>query len=204
MAHAVSTVTGHAVSTDGVRFSGRTDPDIFRDVLDASGISDPEAVLDEVIQTYVQRAQQTIGSDDVNRLPGVRDLLTALTKRDDVYLGLVTGNVEPMSEHKLRSAGIDAHFSLGAFGSDHADRDKLPEMAMRRASAHTGHSFPPEQTIVIGDTPHDIQCARAAGAHAVAVCTGGSTRAELHPHAPDLLLDSLTPPPEIADRLLNL
>ncbi len=204
VSHAVSTVTGHSVSTDGVTFSGRTDPAIFRDVLRASGVSNPDPVLDEVIQTYVQRAQETIGPDDVDPLPGVHDLISLLAQREDVCLGLVTGNVEPMSTHKLDTVGLASHFPVGAFGSDHTDRNKLPELAMRRAAARTGRAFSPEQTIIIGDTPKDIHCARAAGAHAVVVCTGGSTRPELHPHAPDLLLESLATTTDIAERLVRL
>lgn len=204
VSHAVSSVTGHAVSTHGVTFAGRTDPAIFQDVLRASGLANPEAVLDDVIHSYVQRAQNTIGPDDVERLPGVRDLLAMLCEREDVCLGLVTGNVEPMAKHKLHSAGLASHFSFGAFGSDHANRDKLPALAMRRAAAHLDRSFAPQHTIVIGDTQHDIDCARSAGAHAVAVCTGGNPRSTLHAHTPDLLLDSLHPPTDIIEQLLNI
>lgn len=204
VAHAVSTITGHSVSTDGVTFSGRTDPAIFRDVLDASGVANPEAVLDDVIQSYVQHAHQTVGTDEVECLPGVHELLGFLAQHENVHLGLVTGNVEPMAKHKLRSVDLASHFPFGAFGSDHANRDRLPKMAMRRAATQTGRSFDPEHTVVIGDTQRDIDCARAAGAHAAAVCTGGSPRADLYSHVPDLLFDSFRNPSKVAEKLLNV
>jgi phosphoglycolate phosphatase-like HAD superfamily hydrolase len=194
VAHAVSTVTGQPLSTEGVTFSGRTDPEIFRDVLRASGVADPDPVLDDVIAAYVEAAQQTIRPADVEVLPGIRALLSALSDRSDVFLGLLTGNVEPIAYHKLRGAGLSEVFPVGAFGSDDADRAALPPVAVRRASAQAGRSFAVPDTVIIGDTHHDIRCARAAGSRSVAVCTGRYGRADLEPHAPDLLLEDLRAP----------
>lgn len=189
VAHAVSTVTGQSVSTDGVSFSGRTDPEIFRDVLRASGVADPAPVLEDVLEAYVEAAQQTIRPADVEPLPGIPALLSTLSDRTDVFLGLLTGNVEPIAYHKLRGAGLSDVFSVGAFGSDNADRAALPPVAVRRASSRSGRSFSIPDTVIIGDTHNDIRCARAAGSRCVAVCTGRYSRAELEPHAPDLLLE---------------
>lgn len=194
VAHAITTVTGRSVSTDGVSFSGRTDPEIFRDVLRASGVADPEPVLDDVIATYAEAARQTIGPADVKLLPGIPALLSALSDRPDVFLGLLTGNVEAIAYHKLRGAGLPDVFSVGAFGSDDADRAALPPIAVRRASSRADQSFSLPDTVIIGDTHHDIHCARAAGSRSVAVCTGHYGRADLAPHAPDLLLDDLRDP----------
>lgn len=200
---AVSAVTDQTVSVDGVSFSGRTDPNIFRDVLRASGVADPNAVLDTVLDHYVEAAQETIRPDHVTPLPGVSTLLSILTARTDVLLGLVTGNVEPIAYHKLRKAGLAEHFSVGAFGSDHADRTALPRLAARRAAAYTGHSFPPARTVVIGDTRHDIRTARTTGARAVAVCTGRFARNELSAHTPDLLFENFQDPEEIVEQILK-
>jgi phosphoglycolate phosphatase-like HAD superfamily hydrolase len=205
VAYAIRTVTGRTVSTEGVTFAGRTDPAIFADVLRVSGVDNPAPVLDEVIRTYAERAQDTISPGDVELLPGVQSLLTALARRKDVCLGLVTGNVEPIAYHKLRSGGLAAHFGAGgAFGSDHADRNELPAMAVRRASSHVGHAFSAEQTIVIGDTKHDIRCARAAGTRVAAVCTGGHPRDALQAHTPDLLFDTLQDPDAVIGQLLDI
>lgn len=192
VSHAVSEVAGTRVSTDGVPFSGRTDPAIFRDVLRNSGISEPDDILHDVIDRYVNTALDTIQPDHVELLPGVAEVLSRLQTCDNVSLGLLTGNVEAIAYHKLRGAGLDAHFSFGAFGSDHADRGKLPAVALRRASQETGHSFSPSATVIIGDTRHDIHCAQAVGARSVAVCTGRFDHSDLSPHTPDLLFHDLT------------
>ena len=90
-------------------------------------------------------------------------------------LALVTGNLEPIARLKLRAAGIVRHFApgQGGFGSDSEDRSDLPPLARERAAAGNGGApWPREQTVVIGDTPRDIACARADGVHVVAVATG--------------------------------
>jgi len=204
VAHAVSTVTGQSLSTEGVSFSGRTDPNIFRDVLLASGVTTPDAVLGDVLAAYVDEAHETIRPANVQVLPGVQSFLTALSDRDDVLLGLVTGNVEPIAYHKLRSAGLAAPFAVGAFGSDHGDRAALPALAIRRLEARTGHALPLESAIVVGDTRRDIACARAAGSRVVAVCTGHYGRDALQPHRPDLLFDDFRDHESCIERILNL
>ena len=189
---ALSSVTGRPISTDGITFSGRTDPAIMEAVLEKNGVAPTQAVVDEAIAAYVDAMKSTLTAGDVEVLPGVQGLLSALDDHPDVHLGLVTGNVEPIAYEKLAVQGLDHYFPVGAFGSDHADRNQLPELATRRAADHTGESFhSAEHAVVIGDTAHDIECARAAGARAVAVCTGRYGRSKLKPHEPDLLLDSL-------------
>jgi len=203
-AHAVSTVTGQPLSTEGVSFSGRTDPNIFRDVLRASGVAEPDAVLDDVLAAYAEAARDTIRPADVEVLPGVRSLLAALAERDDVVLGLLTGNVEPVAYHKLRSADLAAPFSVGAFGSDHGDRAALPALAIRRLEDASGHPLSSERAVVIGDTPRDVACARAAGSRVVAVCTGRNGRSDLQPHGPDLLFDDLRDHRNVIAQILTL
>ena len=200
---ALSPLTDRPVSTDGVAFSGRTDPNIFRDVLRVNNVADPDSVLDDVLRRYVDAAQKTITSKHVTLLPGVPRLLSLLEEREDVALGLVTGNVELIAQHKLERAGLAAYFSIGAFGSDDADRRALPRLAARRAAAHIGRSFPPSQTVVVGDTRHDIQTAHETGARSVAVCTGRFTRTDLSVHTPDLLLENFEEPERIVEQILE-
>lgn len=189
---ALSSITNCPISTDEVAFSGRTDPAIFEAVLEENGVSRTEATIDEAIEAYVEAMQSALTQADVEVLPRVQTLLSELKDHPDVHLGLVTGNVEPVAYEKLSVHDLDGYFPVGAFGSDHADRNRLPELAIRRVAQHTGHSFQPaEHVIVVGDTVHDIECARAAGARAVAVCTGRYEQNELSRHDPDLLLDSL-------------
>jgi phosphoglycolate phosphatase-like HAD superfamily hydrolase len=201
---AVASVTGQSASTEGVSFAGRTDPAIFRDVLRLNGLPTDDGLLAEVIRAYVQAARDTIQSANVAPLPGADRLLHLLAQRDDVYLGLVTGNVEPVAVHKLRAAGLADVFSVGGFGSDHERRDKLPALARRRAADRAGQEFSRAETIVIGDTPHDVECARQAGVHSVAVSTGRPPHAELAECNPALLVDSLDDPEAFMQRMLDI
>ena len=93
---------------------------------------------------------------------------------------LVTGNFEPIARLKLERAGLGRHFAegQGAFGSDHEDRAALPSIARRRAAVN-GRPHPRERTVVIGDTPADIACARADGVCCLAVASGPYPAAEL-------------------------
>lgn len=204
VADAISTVTNRTACMDGVSFSGRTDPDIFRTLLRKNGVSQPDEWIDEAIQHYVDAALETIQPRNVEPLPGVHSLLSRLAQRSDVFLGLVTGNVEAIAYHKLRSAGLAEHFSVGAFGSDHENRNKLPAIATRRASVEAGRSFSLSQVVIIGDTRHDIHCAQAAGARVAAVCTGRTARSDLHSHTPDLLLESLNDTDDIEQQILAI
>lgn len=201
---AISNVTEQTACIDGVSFSGRTDPEIFRALLRKNGVSHPDERIGEAIQHYVDAARETIHASNVKPLPGTRSLLSRLARRSDVFLGLVTGNVEPIAYHKLRHAGFAKHFSVGAFGSDHENRNKLPALAARRASVEARWSFPLSKVVVIGDTRHDIECARAAGTRVAAVCTGRAARSELELHAPDLLLESLTGPDYVENQILAI
>lgn len=135
------------------------------------------AVREACCREYAQ-----LGSTDLSHtvLPGVRELLGWLSGRGDVRLGLVTGNFEPVARLKLARAGIGGHFpsGQGAFGSDAEDRAALPAIARRRAG-RGGAPHPRDRTIVIGDTPRDIACARADGLRCMAVATGPYEVAQL-------------------------
>jgi phosphoglycolate phosphatase-like HAD superfamily hydrolase len=189
---ALADACGQPISTEAISFSGKTDPQIMREVLDANGVRPTDDQVSRALTAYTEAATSALSASDVTLLPGVPDLLQRLAERDDVHLGLVTGNIERMAYHKLAVAGADEWFSFGAFGSDHADRNELPGLALERAYRHTGHRFTGSDAVVVGDTRRDIACARHAGARAVGVCTGGDAREDLEAAQPDLLLDDLT------------
>ena len=122
-------------------------------------------------------------------LPGVLALLDAVGREPEWGVALLTGNMTQMAHIKLRRFGIADRFALGAFGEEAADRNALACVAVSRVAARFG--VPSERCVVVGDTVHDIECARAAGAHVIAVATGPSDRVALAAHEPDLVLDDL-------------
>ncbi|MFP4227358.1 MAG: HAD family hydrolase [Salinivenus sp.] len=199
VAQSLSDLLGFPISTDGISFSGRTDPDILRAVLSHNGHSPSDDTIQSALERYVAAAQEAIQPEHVRSLPGIHTLLDALSARPDIHLALVTGNVEPIAYHKLAAVGLDEYFSVGAFGSDHAERSALPPLALRRARRAMGKPFSRERTVVIGDTCRDVDCAKAAGVRSLAVCTGGSPREALDQSNPDGLLPDLTD----VDRFLN-
>ena len=171
-------------------FSGKTDPLILRELLTAAGHASHEiqAGLPRFWDRYLAELEARIGADPVDVLPGVRKLLDALAARDDIHLGLVTGNVRGGAKVKLVSAGLWEHFPIGAFGCDHEVRDELPPVALQRARAHWGRPFRGEDTVVIGDTPRDVACGKAVGAVTVAVTTGRFSAAALERAGADRVL----------------
>ena len=159
-----------------VQPAGRTDGEIARMMLLIAGVSaqridERAGDLREVCcREYARRCPVDLSH---TVLPGVPELLAWLATAGDARLALVTGNFEPIARLKLARAGIGDHFAAGqgAFGSDAEDRAALPCLARRRAGT-AGLPYPREHTVVIGDTPLDIACARADGVRAVAVATG--------------------------------
>ncbi|PEN13985.1 HAD family hydrolase [Longibacter salinarum] len=189
---ALAELVGRPLDTGAIRFSGKTDLQIMAEVFDANGVDADETLIREALDVYVSIAEPGLMSSDVDVLPGVRPLLDHLHDRSDIHLGLVTGNVEPMAYRKLDVVELATYFSFGAFGCDNANRNCLPALAIDRAHQHTGIRFEQTCVTVIGDTRRDIECSRAAGARAVAVCTGHASRQDLSSHGPDAILDNLS------------
>jgi len=194
MRTALERVFGAAGGIDQYDLRGRTDARIVHDVMGALGW-EPARVkerLDDFFEAYLGGLTSEIGDGrHVVTLPGVSAVVARLAQSPDALLGLVTGNIEEGARIKLLPTGLWPHFRVGAYGSDHVDRRRLPSLAARRAQALVGYPFAATDVVVIGDTPHDIDCARAFGAVAVAVTTGQYTRAELLADRPDHLFDDL-------------
>ena len=134
-------------------------------------------------------------------LPGVPELLGEFERREDCLMGLLTGNIEAGARLKLRYFGIDHHFCFGAYGNDHSLRNELGPIAIDRAEGMSGQRFAPQQTVIIGDTLKDISCARAFGAHVIAVATGGASYEKLESGEPDILLADLAKTDEMASAI---
>lgn len=159
-------------------FSGKTDPQIARELLRAAGLTDGaiDGAAADLWRRYTGHLEAELaepGPRPTELMPGVVPLLDALEAQPDfAVLGLLTGNVEPGARLKLGAVGLDGRFPFGAYGSDHERRDRLPAVAVRRAREAVGRAFDGRDIVIIGDTPHDVTCGRSLGVRAIAVATG--------------------------------
>lgn len=188
LGRALLDVYGTTGPIDGYNFLGGTDPQIIRDLLGAAGLSADRIAAREaqLYAHYAELLEAEVGDGSGVRLyPGVAALVEVLAASERCLTGLLTGNIEAGARIKLRSTGLWPRFRLGAYGSDDRDRNRLPAVAACRAEALAGRAFRGADTVIIGDTPRDIRCARAFDAVAIAVATGGHSLSDLTAHAPD-------------------
>jgi len=168
----------------GIRFDGKTDPQIIVELLDAAGDPAPDDPIRvaELLELYVSHLARDLAEPGHRSqlMPGIPALLDVLEADSGVVLGLLTGNVASGARLKLVAAGIDPdRFVVGAYGSDHHRRNELPPFAARRAEPHFGRIPNGAEVVIIGDTPADVRCGECIGARTVAVATGGYTVSEL-------------------------
>ena len=206
LAAALSLVYGTAGDIERYDLRGRTDPRIVFDIMEGAGLG-REAVrerLDDCFEAYARGLAAEIGDGSgVVTLPGVAELVRRLDRDAGALLGLLTGNIEEGARIKLEPTGLRPCFRVGAYGSDHMDRRQLPSLAARRAEALVGIGFRPDEVVVIGDTPRDIECARHFGAVAVAVATGQYPREALEAEHPDLLFEDFSDVEGAVSKLLS-
>ena len=176
-------------------FGGKTDWGILVDLLAPHGLSSAEiGRAMDVYETAMARHMQAIRSAyQAQALPHAFDLVAKLRGQSDTLVGLVTGNTSKTAAIKLEMAGYNPDwFPVGAFGNESPRRAGLTRLALQRAQRFAGRQLNGSGVIVIGDTPADIQAARAIDAIAVAVCTGYAPRDSLMRCDPDFLLADLS------------
>ncbi|HEY0971464.1 MAG TPA: HAD family hydrolase [Gemmatimonadales bacterium] len=196
MEAALTTVFGSTGSPD-YRYDGKTDRQIVRELMRAEGHDDShiDAAMDRLVENYLEglREELSNGTHVAHVLPGVPVLLDELEARDDVVLGLLTGNLEQGAALKLGAAGIDfSRFRVNAFGSDSERRPDLPAVAHARARDQLGLELAGNRVVIIGDTPADIDCGRSLGARAIGVATGRYPVEELRSHGPAAVFEDLS------------
>jgi phosphoglycolate phosphatase len=192
MENGLRTAFGVAEILDVVPYSGRTDRAIARDLLVVHGIEPSSANQICLQEAYLSNLPNSLTNLGGMVCPGIAELLRHLHPRQDVLLGLLTGNVRTGAKHKLGHFGLWDYFVCGGFGDEHYDRDDVARMAITEVKAHLGRNIASSEVWVIGDTPLDVQCARAVGAKVVAVATGWHALDELARHSPDILLTDLS------------
>lgn len=193
---AVSDALGYAVSIDRPIMSGKTDPRIALDYLEALEVADADHHLPVVLANLEKRlaaAEDLIVAGGYS-CPGVLEVLAALDAHPAAHQSVLTGNLAPNALVKLRAFGLDEWLDLevGAYGSDSMDRNALVAVARSRLAQRRGIDLDPGEVWVVGDTPRDLECARAGGARCLLVGTGRVPLEELEPLGADAALADLT------------
>jgi phosphoglycolate phosphatase-like HAD superfamily hydrolase len=177
--------------------AGRTDPEIALEFLAAHEIAEAEGerhlpAFSEALATALA-AKAALIRERGRALPGARETLAALGRSDGVVQSLLTGNVQPNALLKLASFELDGYLDLdvGGFGSDNRHRPSLVEVARAKAEGKYGTAFAGPATVLVGDTPLDVDAGRAGGARVVAVATGPYGVAELDATGADAVLADL-------------
>lgn len=189
---------------EGVLTAGRTDRGITDEVLGRYQHENTAENRDRFRIAYLERLPQSLQGAPGRLLPQVVELVHELAQHDHITLSILTGNYEAAAWIKLRHYQLDKYFTFGGFGDNEADRDNVAKQALKAARRALDHPVSGRDTMVIGDTPADIRCARAIGAKAIAVATGAYNAEELHPHAPDHLFEDFSSTNDVVSRILEL
>ncbi len=194
-------------SAEGISTAGRTDRAITEDLLAFHGLPIDEAAIARFLDSYLDGLPAELARLDGRALPGVDELLSKLAARADVVLGLLTGNFIRGARHKLAHFGLDTFFDrdgelFGGFGDHDRSRDDVARRGRDAALARL-QDWDPAEVWVIGDTPLDVQCARAISVRVLAVATGMFSRDELAPSRPDVLLDDLSATEKVVSVLVE-
>src|SRR4051812_18107633 len=183
-----------------VMFAGRSDRAIAMDLFRAHGVQETTENWHRFCAGYLGRLEAALVAHQGFLLPGASELVTALAGRDDVALGLLTGNVREGAKRKLVHYNLWHWFAFGGYGDDHLDRCDIAAAALAAAREHINGrangagrhgKISDGEIIVIGDTVHDITCGRSIGARCIAVPTGNTKADELRQSNPDLLVETL-------------
>ena len=190
----------------GIPMPGRTDQIILADAIRRLARDADPTLEARFRERYVFNLRNEVLKPGRGRngvMPGIRELLDALDVRGDILLGLVTGNYLAGARIKLEHFGLWRYFRFGAFGDDAHERNELVPIAVERARECGIRDLPPDRVIVIGDTPLDVACARAAGARAIAVATGSSKAGELRQSGADVVFEDLSNTAKVLGAILS-
>jgi len=190
-------------TTEGVEFAGRLDPLIFADTLSINSIDPTPDHLNRLRTAYVNlftRITDTAESPLGSACPGVFELLDALERKPSTSVGVLTGNIRETGTRKLAHCGLDpARFHINVWGDEAQppsentppDRAHLPPRGIARYEQRTGQTISPGRVLIIGDTPHDIRCAKHNNMRSLGVATGHFTADDLQAAGADLAVATL-------------
>lgn len=174
-----------------IGMAGKTDIQIIKEGLVKNGISSENGVVPLLCDSYIRHLHVRIDNPKRHLKKGVIETLLAIKGMKDVYTGLLTGNIETGARIKLGAFDLNKHFPLGAFGSDHEERNMLLPVATEKFYCFYNRTVDFKDCIVIGDTPRDVECAKVHGAYSIAVATGSYSQESLVMSGADLVLENM-------------
>jgi phosphoglycolate phosphatase-like HAD superfamily hydrolase len=200
---AAAAVAGKPLGEPGVVMHGKTDPQILTEIFLAAEIA--EAAIDDLLPAAIAEAERLMAAAEAELrrrgevIDGVEEVLAQTARKPGVRQTLVTGNLVGNAAVKLAAFDLAGYFDIevGAYGTDHADRNELVPIALERVRRLRDEHYVPREVWVIGDTPGDLACARAAGVRCLLVGTGQIPIAELRTLEPDAFLTNLTNTDEV-------
>jgi phosphoglycolate phosphatase len=177
-----------------VNFQGKTDPQILHESLLPAGLSSEQiaGAMEKIKERYIFYLNQYIMEFEVTLMPGIRELLHELRKRDGLLTGLLTGNFSAGARIKLSRFDLNDEFPFGVFGDDTPVRKEMPAIARNKIRDIYNVDVSFGDMFIIGDTVHDIACARHAGAVAISVGTGWTDEKTLLGEKPDYYFRDLS------------
>jgi phosphoglycolate phosphatase len=186
----------------GISMAGKTDTEIIKEGMQKHGIS-AEGNFEFFISIYLEHLRKEIDNKKKHVKPGIYELLEELTAIGDIQLGLLTGNIESGARIKLEPFDLNKYFPTGAFGSDDEDRNKLLPIALSRFEERCRRKIRVNESVIVGDTPRDVQCAKIYGARSLGVATGSYSIDELKEAGADYVMKDLSSY-ETLSRFLNI
>jgi phosphoglycolate phosphatase-like HAD superfamily hydrolase len=193
---------GREETLENIEIAGKTDVWIAHRIFEAHGIEPHPENVARFLDGYIDHLKTELGVNAGRLLPGFPAILDALARLPNVAVGLLTGNLRRGAELKLRHYGVLDYFAFGAFADDSHERNLLGPFARQRAIEAHGTEFHSRDIYIIGDTPHDIACAKAIQAHGVGVATGRYSRAALEAAGADFVFDDLSDVDGVIRRLM--
>jgi phosphoglycolate phosphatase-like HAD superfamily hydrolase len=205
MQMAMRELHGIEVSFEGIEIAGRLDTLIWRDLTARHSLPGDPGAHQTFRETYSRCLARVLAENNSSRaLPGTHALVDAVCAAPGVTAGLLTGNYQTTGMLKVTHAGFKAEsFVVNAWGDEGPDRRSLVPVAMGRYHSRHGRAVPADRVLIIGDTPHDVDCAKAHGARVLAVATGQFTVSELQATAADRVASDLSDTAALAEWILR-
>ncbi len=173
-------------------FAGKLDSVIIKEVMRATGLNDNDIQkgFEEAKRRYIQNFKEHARREHIEVMAGIYELVEKLARQESVVLALLTGNFEESGRHKLALPELNDYFAFGAFADDADTRNALPAVAVQRAFERTGICFTGKDVVIIGDTEHDVNCAKVLHSKCIAVATGHYTVSQLQAFNPDYTFEN--------------